>query len=219
VGSTEIINIESSFLTKDTCMTTTPEKAKHSSDSETLLAILEKQRKAHFNDGSVSLEKRRDRLNRLIALTCENADAIADAIGEDYGGARSRHTTLATEVVAKIHGMEYARDHLEEWTKPESREPNELPRKAGATSFVLYQPKGVVGLISPWNMPYGLTVSPLTSVLAAGNRAMIKLSEFTPILGVLMQRLVRDYFSEDEIAVILGGPDVGRAFAQLPFDH
>ena len=200
-------------------MTNTPDKAEHLSDSETLLAILEKQRKAHFNDGSVSLEKRRDRLNRLIALTCENADAIADAISEDYGGARSRHTTLATEVVAKIHGMEYARDRLEEWTKPESRESNELPRKAGATSFVLYQPKGVVGLISPWNMPFGLTVSPLTSVLAAGNRAMIKLSEFTPVLGVLLQRLVRDYFAEDEIAVILGGPDVGRTFAQLPFDH
>ncbi len=199
--------------------TTTPTKADHLSVSDSLLAILEKQRQAHFKDGSVSLDKRRDRLNRLIALTCENADAIADAICEDYAGARSRHTTLATEVVAKIHGMEYARDHLEEWTKPESRESNELAHKAGATSFVLYQPKGVVGLISPWNMPYGLTVSPLTSVLAAGNRAMIKLSEFTPVLGGLMQSLVRDYFAEDEISVILGGPDVGRAFAHLPFDH
>ena len=60
--------------------TTTPTKADHLSVSDSLLAILEKQRQAHFKDGSVSLDKRRDRLNRLIALNCENADAIADAI-------------------------------------------------------------------------------------------------------------------------------------------
>jgi len=197
----------------------TSTKAEPVRPSDTLSAILKAQRAAHFADGAVSLDKRRDRLNRLIALTCENADAIADAISEDYSGARSRHTTLATEVVAKIHGMEHARDHLEQWTKPEPRESNELARKGGATSVVLYQPKGVVGIISPWNMPFGLTVSPLTSVLTAGNRAMIKPSEFTPVLGSLLKSLVHDYFAEDEIAVVLGDQEVGRAFAQLPFDH
>jgi coniferyl-aldehyde dehydrogenase len=92
------------------------------------------------------------------------------------------------------------------------------PRLA-AEGRVDFQPKGVVGNISPWNFPVNLTFSPLSAMLAAGNRVMIKPSEYTPETSRLMAELVADYFDESEIAVFPGGPEVGRIFAGLPFDH
>ena len=89
----------------------------------------------------------------------------------------------------------------------------------GAKAEIRHQPKGVVGVISPWNFPVNLTFSPLAGVLAAGNRAMIKPSEMTPATAELMKKMFASAFDEEEIAVVTGGPDVGQAFAGLAFDH
>ena len=89
----------------------------------------------------------------------------------------------------------------------------------GAKAEVRYQPKGVVGVISPWNFPVNLTFTPLAGILAAGNRAMIKPSEYTPATSALMAQMFGGAFSEEEIAVVTGGPEVGQAFAGLAFDH
>src|SRR5207237_2874256 len=89
----------------------------------------------------------------------------------------------------------------------------------GAKARVEYQPKGVIGIISPWNFPVNLTFSPLAGVLAAGNRAMIKPSEYTPVTSELMKALIAEVFDESEVAVVTGGPELGKAFSELPFDH
>jgi coniferyl-aldehyde dehydrogenase len=89
----------------------------------------------------------------------------------------------------------------------------------GARAEIRCQPKGVVGLISPWNFPVNLTFAPLAGVLAAGNRAMIKPSEVTPATSELMKQMFASAFDEEEIAVVTGGPEVGQAFASLAFDH
>ncbi|HEY2356086.1 MAG TPA: coniferyl aldehyde dehydrogenase, partial [Phenylobacterium sp.] len=89
----------------------------------------------------------------------------------------------------------------------------------GAKAEIRFQPKGVIGIISPWNFPVNLTFAPLAGVLAAGNRAMIKPSEFTPATSELMARMFAEAFAEEEIAVITGGPEVGQAFSELAFDH
>ena len=89
----------------------------------------------------------------------------------------------------------------------------------GAKAHVKYQPKGVVGIMTPWNVPVNMIFSPLADVLGAGNRAMIKPSEFTPHTAELMQRLFAQYFEETEVAVVTGGPEVGAAFSALKFDH
>jgi coniferyl-aldehyde dehydrogenase len=81
------------------------------------------------------------------------------------------------------------------------------------------QPKGVVGIIAPWNFPVNLVMAPLAGVFAAGNRAMVKTSEFTPVTAALFEDLVPRYFAAEELAFVSGGPDVGKAFAELPFDH
>ena len=89
----------------------------------------------------------------------------------------------------------------------------------GAKAYIEYQPKGVVGVISPWNFPFNLTFTPLAGIFAAGNRVMIKPSEFTPRCSELMARMFASAYDESEVAVCTGGPDVGGAFARLPFDH
>ncbi|WP_163086817.1 aldehyde dehydrogenase family protein, partial [Acinetobacter baumannii] len=79
-------------------------------------------------------------------------------------------------------------------------------------------PKGVVGIIAPWNFPVQLVMSPLAGVFAAGNRAMVKTSEYTPLVSALMAELAERYFDPGELAFVTGGPEAGKAFAELPFD-
>ena len=190
-----------------------------SNGDETLGLAFSRQRKAADTEGSPSLELRRDRLERLIQLCVQNTAEIAAATQADYGGARSLHMTYLTELFSKIGGIEHSRDHLAAWMAPEQRVTSPPFDATGAQSEVIYQPKGVVGIISPWNLPFGLSIAPLTSALAAGNRAMIKPSEFTPQTSALMAILVSRYFAPEEVTVITGEGDVGAAFARLPFDH
>src|SRR5262249_35196557 len=83
----------------------------------------------------------------------------------------------------------------------------------------LRQPLGVVGIVSPWNYPYNLAFSPALAALAAGNRVMLKPSELTPATSALMARMVAEHFAPEEMQVIVGDAEVGRAFTALPFDH
>jgi coniferyl-aldehyde dehydrogenase len=109
--------------------------------------------------------------------------------------------------------------HIRRWMKPEKRKLDSPLGLLGAKAHIRYQPKGVVGIISPWNLPVALTFGPLAGVFAAGNRVMIKPSEFTPATAQLMARLFAAAYDETEVAVFTGGPDVGEAFSTLPFDH
>ncbi|MBC7314276.1 MAG: aldehyde dehydrogenase family protein, partial [Rhizobium sp.] len=87
------------------------------------------------------------------------------------------------------------------------------------TGMILRQPLGVVGIIAPWNYPLNLMLSPLVGALAAGNRAMLKPSELTPRFSAVLDAAVKEFFAEDEVAVITGGPEVAAAFSAAPFDH
>ena len=89
----------------------------------------------------------------------------------------------------------------------------------GAKGEIQYQPLGVVGVITPWNFPVQLTFSPLAGIFAAGNRIMLKPSEYTPCTSELIQKLIRSNYDEEEVAVFLGGTEVGNLFSSLPFDH
>lgn len=188
-------------------------------DSSAMNALLAKQKAAHLRDGAPSAEKRIERLDRCILLLVENRKAIEDALVADFG-ARSPTATAFTDIAGSIGPLKHARDHLRGWMKTEKRKTTPaILGWLGAKAEVRYQPKGVVGVIAPWNFPINLTFSPLAGVLAAGNRAMIKPSEFTPATSELMAKMFASAFSEEEIAVVTGGPDVGQAFAGLAFDH
>jgi len=180
--------------------------------------ILERQREAFVAARPEPVSVRRDRLARLKALLIENGEALCAAMSADFGN-RSRDMSMMSDVVAGVSLVNYCQKNLKRWTRPEKRHANFPLGLLGARAEVRYEPKGVVGIVSPWNFPVGLTVNPLSQVLAAGNRAMIKPSEFTERTSETMAELFARYFSEDEVAFVLGGPEVGQAFCALPFDH
>ncbi len=181
--------------------------------------ILERQKAAHLRDGAPSAELRIDRINRCIGLLVDHQAEIEEALNSDFGS-RSRESSAFTDVAACIGTLKHARDHVKTWMKPEKRKTTPaILGLFGAKAEVRFQPKGVVGVISPWNFPVNLTFTPLAGVLAAGNRAMIKPSEYTPATSELMARMFGGVFSPEEIAVITGGPEVGQAFSGLAFDH
>jgi coniferyl-aldehyde dehydrogenase len=182
-------------------------------------ALLDKQRAAYLKDGPPSAEVRIDRLNRCIALLVDHQEEIADALNKDFGN-RAPQMSKFTDVAGSIGPLKHSRDNLKKWMKTEKRATSPaILGWFGAKAEVQYQPLGVIGVISPWNFPVNLTFTPLAGILAAGNRCMIKPSEFTPATSELMAKMFRKSFSDAEIGVCVGGPDVGEAFSRLPFDH
>ncbi len=181
-------------------------------------ALLAAQKAAHLREGAPSAAKRKDRLNRCISILQTHATEIVDALNADFGN-RSKEMSMLTDVAGAIGPLKHARDNLDKWMRSEKRKVEAPLNLFGAKAEVRFQPKGVVGVISPWNFPVQLTFGPLAGILAAGNRAMIKPSEYTPETSALMARLFDLVFDEEEIGVIVGGPEVGAAFAGLAFDH
>ncbi|MGN6516091.1 MAG: coniferyl aldehyde dehydrogenase [Rhizomicrobium sp.] len=190
------------------------------SDAESRMRqVLERQKQAHIKDGPPSAEKRIEWIDRAINLLVSHKDEIADALREDFGH-RSVDASLFTDVSGSIGPLKHAKANLKTWMKREKRkvEPA-LLGLFGARAWIDYQPKGTIGVISPWNFPFNLTFTPLAGIFAAGNRAMIKPSEFTPRSSDLMERMFKSAYDDTEVAVFTGGPDVGAAFSKLPFDH
>ena len=181
--------------------------------------VLAAQKGANIRDSAPGLEARIGRLDRCIGLLISHEAEIVQALNTDFG-ARAAAVSGITDVGASIGPLKHAKQHLKTWMRPEKRKTTPaLLGLFGAKAEVRFQPKGVVGIISPWNFPVNLTFAPLAGVLAAGNRAMIKPSEFTPTTSYLMARMFAEAFDEDEIAVFPGGPEIGQAFSELAFDH
>ncbi|MDF1565924.1 MAG: coniferyl aldehyde dehydrogenase [Deltaproteobacteria bacterium] len=199
-----------------TAVAADPKPAKGGDPSLALKDLLEKQQQAFDRDRYPTLAERKARLDALDRLLREKQDAIVAAIQADFV-CRSRHETVITEIMMAVGAIKHAKKHLRRWMKP-VKVPVALEFKP-ATARIVRQPLGVVGIIAPWNYPVQLALLPLVSVLAAGNRAMIKPSELTPKTSQLMAELLAEIYDEDLVAVVQGGPEVGKAFSELPFDH
>lgn len=180
--------------------------------------LLDRQRTAFMAALPEPLAVRKDRLRRAASMIADNADRFCDALSEDFGH-RSREQSMITDIGGSIAPIKHALKHLDRWARPERRKVQFPLGLLGAKAQVEYQPKGVVGVIAPWNFPVNLVMSPLAGIFAAGNRAMVKTSEFTPVTTALFEEIVARYFAAEELAFVSGGPDVGKAFAELPFDH
>ena len=172
------------------------------------------QRGAYRRRPFPSLEERKANLDKLERILVDNVDAIAAAIQADFGH-RSEMESKLLEIYGCVDGIRYTRRKLKKWMKPQRRH-------VALTFFtgrnrVIPQPKGIVGIVSPWNYPLFLTVSPLISILAAGNRAMIKMASNSQNLARLLAGKFAEQFSEDTVAILPGVP--GRDFSTLPFDH
>ena len=165
---------------------------------------------------SPSRAVRHRRLDALFALVHDHREEFASAITQDFG-ARPARETLLLEVFPTLEALRHARRHVARWMKPRRRpvSPWFLPGSAETRP----QPLGCIGVVAPWNYPLYLTAAPLASILAAGNRALLKFSEYSPATAALFARLLPRYFECDELAVVGGELDLARAFTALPFDH
>ncbi|MDC3123652.1 coniferyl aldehyde dehydrogenase [Gammaproteobacteria bacterium] len=182
-------------------------------------SILDRQRAAYLAEGVVSSETRMDRLERAVQVVKKHQKAFVQAMNEDFGH-RSEHQSLFTDVASSVGPLRHAQQNLKRWQKKDKRKVTPgLLALLGAKAWVEYQPLGVVGVISPWNFPVNLTFTPLAGVLSAGNRCMIKPSEYTPATSAAMAAGFAEEFDEEEIAVITGGPQTGADFSGLAFDH
>ena len=192
------------------------ETANAPAKAESLKDILEMQRAAFLREGAPSLTHRKSALEKLRRLMLEYKQDLIEAISSDFGN-RSHHESLMAEVFITLNSIKHCKAKVGKWMKPK-RAPIAFQFKPGRGK-IHYQPLGVVGIISPWNYPLQLAIVPIAQALAAGNRVMLKPSELTPATSALLAKMLGESFSQEEVAVITGGPEVGAEFSGLPFDH
>ena len=184
--------------------------------STPLDSLLAAQRNAFRQNPYPSLKERRENLKRLEKALFDGQDDIAAALEKDFGG-RCRREVEFSELFVSLNSIRHARKNVAGWMEERPRH-IEWPLQP-ARAWVMPQPVGVVGIIAPWNYPMFLTMAPLASALAAGNRVMIKVSEFTPATSERTARMIADTLPADLVTVVTGDAGIGRAFASLRFDH
>lgn len=183
---------------------------------ESLHALLAAQREAHLRAPFPAWSERARHLRALRDVLFAHQDALAEAMNADFGQRSKAEVALAEFVVLKQE-IDAALKHGERWMRAQRRRAGKW--LAPGRARVVPQPLGVVGIVVPWNYPLLLGASPLVCALAAGNRAMIKMSELTPRTSALFEALIGQTFAREHVAVVNGDAAVGAAFTALPFDH
>ncbi len=196
---------------------TTPSPARPPDIAALLSAGLQVQRQAYFEHPHPNLAERKADLRTLQRFVQENQQALAAAISADYGH-RSVHETLLTEVGPTLGALRHALAHVGAWMRVQHRGVDRLAFGLGRNR-VIPQPLGVVGVIVPWNFPLNLSLIPLTYIFAAGNRALVKMSENSRHLAQYMIERLPAYFAADKLQVYDETGGVGVEFSRLPFDH
>ncbi|MGI2096666.1 coniferyl aldehyde dehydrogenase [Shewanella glacialipiscicola] len=191
-------------------MTTAQAKISHLSE------LFQRQRSSYLAAPNPDHDIRRERLNQLKAAVLRFKTPLVEALSQDYGH-RSIDDSLISDIMPVINNINYSLKNLNKWLKPSARHAGVLLAPAKVT--VHYQPLGVIGIIVPWNFPVMLSIGPLVTAIAAGNHAMLKLSEFTPATNQVIKQLLAEVFDESHVAVIEGEADVAAEFSALPFDH
>jgi coniferyl-aldehyde dehydrogenase len=183
---------------------------------DALTSLLRDQRAAYLRAPYPEWDTRAQHPRALRTMLIEHADALADAISADFGH-RAKQEVLLSEIWMAKEEIDDALKHGKRWMKPMAKRMNKWLRPARAK--VVPQPLGVVGIVVPWNYPVLLAAGPLICALAAGNRAIVKMSELTPRTSALFEQLIAKTFSRDHVAVVNGDAELGAAFSALPFDH
>lgn len=170
---------------------------------------------AHYSTNPYpELEQRLDILKSIKSELLNNKRALVDALHQDYGY-RSDFDSLICDLLPAVGHINYTIRHLKKWLKPSKRHSGLLlmPSKVR----VEYQPLGVVGVIVPWNFPIVLSIAPIITALAAGNRVLVKLSEHTPHTNQVLSEIFAQF--GEYVRPVEGGADIAQYFSSLPFDH
>lgn len=181
-----------------------------------LNAQLQIQQRHWASERHRSIKTRIEQLKKLENMLLDNKFELAAAVNKDFGN-RSQYETLFAEILSCVKDIRHIRKNVSSWSRRQ---------RVGvgwqfwpARAWIDYQPKGVIGIMAPWNYPISLVIEPLAAALAAGNTAMIKPSEAVPETGALLKRLLAETFPEEIVYVALGEVEVSREFAALPFNH
>jgi len=194
-----------------------PTTASDEREIDELSEVVQRQRAAFLADPFPSLEERQGLLGALAAMLIGHRAEIRDALSRDFGVHPGQAADLI-EVLGPAGRAAYAAEQLPNWMAPEPR-PTDPALYGSGRAFVQPQPKGVVGNIVPWNFPFDLSVGPLVEMLAAGNRIVIKPSEYTPACAELLREMVHATFDRDRVDVVVGGLELARAFTRVRWDH
>ena len=197
-------------------MSTTNKIVKTVDTDRALDGTLALQRAAFLRDGAPSLAERRRDLTKLKEALLARQEEFIAALDVDFGH-RARQETLMLDIGSTVGAINYLHGNLRRFMRPERRHVAVIFKPGSAK--VVYQPLGVVGIVSPWNFPVSLAVTPLATALAAGNRVMLKPSEMTPATTGLLASMLTEIFDAEQVAVVTGDAKVGSAFSSLPFDH
>ncbi len=179
--------------------------------------LLTQQRRAYLANPKPDYPQRVKDLKALAQMIRDHQDDIVRAVSKDYGN-RSHHETLFAEIFPALDGVKDTIKRLKKWMKPQRRHVD-FTAFPTSSSKVIPQPLGVIGVIVPWNFPVNLSFGPLINIFAAGNRAMVKMSENSGHLAQLLKRISGDYFPEDKLVFMEGAGGMGQAFSKLKFDH
>lgn len=178
--------------------------------------VFAEQKAAFRKNPMPSLQERTANLKKLRKMLMSNQDSIINTISNDFSNRSADETKLA-EIMTTIHSIDYSLKNLKSWMAKDKKKISPLFQPA--TGFVQYQPLGIIGIISPWNYTVALSMGPLVAALAAGNRAMIKMSEFTPATSSLIEQLINETFPQDLVCVINGDASVATEFSSTPWNH
>lgn len=201
-------------------MNTTASSVSPINDEQQIIAAMQacfaEQQQSYNKQPYPTAKERIANLEKLKHAIIEHQDELADAIYSDFS-CRSKDETRIAEVMVTVQGINYLIKHLKSWMRPSNRHVGMLFMPS--SNQVMYQPLGIVGIIVPWNYPLQLALAPLAVALAAGNHAMLKMSEFTPATNAAIKKLLDGIFSTSHVALFVGEVEASQAFSALPFDH
>ena len=197
-------------------MTAVAETVNNSQDINDLNRVFEIQKAAFAQAPYPSAAERLANLKKLKVGILKYTDLLCASLNEDFGNRAEAESKLA-EILTTLEGIKYYSKHLKQWMKSTKRKVGMA--QAPGSARVMYQPLGVVGVISPWNYPVYLATGPMIAALAAGNRVMVKMSEATPKTAEVFKKMCAELYDEDLVAVVTGEAEVGMEFSKKPFDH
>ncbi|MBQ4799076.1 coniferyl aldehyde dehydrogenase [Pseudoalteromonas sp. MMG006] len=185
------------------------------SDAQPLTSQFDELQQSFNKTPYLAVNKRIAVLKTLRARIVEREQQLVDAVSKDFGY-RTAFDTLLGDILPTVQTLAHIIKKLPKWAKPSNRSVglSLWPSKVS----VNYQPKGVVGIIAPWNYPIQLALVPVLTAIAAGNKVMLKLSEFTPHTNAVIEQIFKDDM-QAHCKIIQGGSDVATQFSSLPFAH
>jgi len=180
-----------------------------------LLEVFNKQKENRWAVSQTGAEERINKLTRLRDSILARQAELQQAIYDDFG--KNPSETDLTEVFPTIAEINHTISHLRSWMRPTKvKTPLTL---FGTTSYVRYEARGLVLILSPWNYPFNLLINPLVAAIAAGNCVVVKPSSKVPHTSKFIKSFLGDLFDENEVAVFEGSSQVSNKLLEFPFDH